>query len=101
MVILTITLGVGIMVFMNVIANNSVIVKTRAKLIAEEIAHQSIEEERWLNETLDIQNFTVKKKFRPSNNADNLLLLQITVLKGQEEIVKHHQLVPNTQNRKK
>lgn len=101
MVILTISLGIAFMIFMNVISNNSVIVKTRAKVIAQEVAQEAIEEERWLNEELEIQNFIIQKKIRPSNNANNLLLLQVTVFKGQEKITTHHQLIPNIQTQKK
>ena len=97
MVILTISLGIAFMIFMNVISNNSVIVKTRAKVIAQEVAPKAIEEERWLNEELEIQNFIIKKKYQRSNNSDNLLLLQVSVFKGQENITTHHQLIPQNQ----
>lgn len=101
MVILTISLGIAFMIFMNVISNNSVIVKTRAKIIAQEVAQKAIDEERWLNENLEIQNFTIKKKFRLSNNADNLLLLEVSVFKGEEKITTYYQLIPNLQHQKK
>lgn len=93
--ILTISFGVGMLVYLNVITNDSIILKTRAGILAEDIANQAIKNQRFLNETFEIQNLVVKKIIRPFNESNDLLRLQVTVYKDQQLIETYNQLIPN------
>lgn len=94
MVIITITFSIGMMVFVNVTRSSYSLERFRADVLANEIANQTISEQRFFNEEIIREPFIVDKVLSKYPGTEDVLQLECIVrLEQGRVLVTRKQLV--------
>jgi len=97
LVILSITFGVGMMVYFNVLTNSAIPVRIKAIIIAEKVAHQTKVDKRYLNERLNIQNLHFNKTVKKYNYGESIYWLNIEVYQNKKLLYNYKELITNSE----
>lgn len=87
MVILIVCLGIGTMVFTNILNSDKERKELHASLLANEFALKVKAQQNFLDDEEEIGEWTLKKTVEKYKDADNLYQLSIAVIDGDHKIV--------------
>lgn len=87
MVIVVISFGSGMMVYLNVSGNSSTSKKSDACLVLQEVYHETMLQEDFFDENTETKGLTVEKKIEDYEGSDNLFVLRISVFSGEHKLL--------------
>jgi Tfp pilus assembly protein PilE len=87
MVILVVCLGIGTMIYTNVIGSDRERKQLHALLLANKEAIAVKSERNYLDSESQVDDWTIKKTVEKYNETENLFLLSITVLDRDKKII--------------
>jgi hypothetical protein len=78
LLIIVISFGAGMSIYLNVITNEQTISKTKANIILESIMAETMEQKRFLDETIQFNGLIIEKVILPFSGIENHRICSIT-----------------------
>ena len=78
LLIIVISFGAGMSIYLNIITNEQTISKTKANIILETMMAETIEQKRYLDETLQLHGLVIERTILPFSIEENHRICAIT-----------------------
>ena len=86
-VIVTLAFGIGLVIFMNLLRSSNARQEMNARMVVNELAVETKQYQRWIDETIDAPPFTVQKTVSPYAQAANLQVLHLKATDKQGKVL--------------
>lgn len=97
MVIILLSFGVGMMIYMNVIRSEKILSKTQANLILNQLMDKSINESLFFDDKIQIGGLSVNREVKAYSNFQDVFVVRLMATNPKGEIILTQQeLVFNT-----
>ena len=78
LLIIVISFGAGMSIYLNIITNEQTISKTKTNIILESIMAETMEQKRFLDETIELNGLLIEKVILPFSNGENHRICSIS-----------------------
>jgi len=90
-VLISIAFGIGVLIYLNTISNQSITVEQQANMVLQEAAIATKTNERYISETFNFKNFIIERVVKPYGETKDLYLIELSAFNTEEELVSRYQ----------
>ena len=87
MLLIVLSFGIGMMIYLNILSSEQVVARTRANLILHQVVEQTRLQNRYIDETLEIEGLLIEKQISDYGALPDNYLLHLQAFDGRDQLL--------------